>query len=166
MNTIMVLVMAFAQQEEALAKLTAEVPRLIKAADADGNGSISAAEFRAFASVVKMEGEVILNHLDPTVAQKKAAKDLKKYDKDADGKIGDEEKKLMEEEIRLKAIKDFDWDRDGKLSLREKTAMGWAEEGDAIYRHRKLDTDMNGELSAAEITAGLSTLAGIKVKKI
>ncbi len=161
---------AFAQeakspQEEALKKLAADLPRLMKAADADGNGTLNVAEFRAFAPEVVKAGETILNALDPSLAKKKADKDVKKYDQNADGKLDDEEKKVMDEEARLKSIKGFDWDRDGKLSEKEKTAMGWAAEGDLIYRHRKVDTDANGELSSAEIEAGLSSISGIKVKK-
>jgi Ca2+-binding EF-hand superfamily protein len=151
--------------EQALKKLAADLPALVQAADADGNGTLDAAEFRAFQPAVRKAGEAILNQLDPTLLQKKAARDLKKYDKDADGRLSDEERKAQDEDARLKAIKDFDWDRDGKLSEREKTAMDWAREGDLAYQHRKHDTDMNGELSKEEISAQLGSLAGIKVKK-
>jgi len=70
----------------------------------------------------------------------------------------------MDEEAHIKSIKDFDWGRDGKLSEKEMTAMGWGA-GDSACRHRKLDANANGELSAAEIEAALSSITGIKVKK-
>ncbi len=153
-------------QEEALKKVAAELPALIKAADANGSGTLNAAEFRAFLPALKRRGEAIVNELDPSIARKKADKDLKKYDKNVDGRLDDEEKKVMQEELRLKEIKDFDWDRDGKLSENEKTAMKWAEEGNQVYVHRKTDTDANGEVSADELTAALSSLTGIKVRKV
>jgi Ca2+-binding EF-hand superfamily protein len=152
-------------QETALAKLAAELPALIKAADADGNGTLNAVEFRAFAPALKKAGDAALSAADPSIAQKQAAKDLKKYDKSANGKLDDEEKKAQAEEARLKSIKDFDWDRDGKLDEKEKQAMGWATEGKLLYGFRKVDADMNGEATAAELEAALSPLSGIKVKK-
>ena len=152
-------------QEAALAKLAADLPALIKAADADGNGTLNAVEFRAFVAAIKKAGDAALEAADPSVAAKKAAKDLKKYDKNTDGKLDDDEKKARAEEERLKDIKDFDWDRDGKLDEKEKQAMGWAAEGKLLYTFRKHDTDMNGEATAAELGAALSSLSGIKIKK-
>jgi Ca2+-binding EF-hand superfamily protein len=162
---------AFAQdvkpspQEEALKRLSGELAALVKTADSDGNGTLNAAEFRAFVPALRKRGGEILNEIDPAIARKKADKDLKKYDKNVDGKLDDEEKKVMQEELRLKEIKDFDFDRDGKLSENEKTAMRWAEEGNLVYLHRKHDTDASGELTSAEIAAAVSSLTGIKVKK-
>lgn len=152
------------KEEVALGRLAAELPRLIKAADADGNGSLNAVEFRSFAPALKNAGNAVMGGIDPTIAEKKAAKDLKKYDKNADGKLDDDEKKAMQEEARLKEIKDFDWDRDGKLDEKEKSAMGWAAEGKLLYAFRKVDTDANGEASAAELGLAVSSLTGIKVK--
>ena len=157
---------ASSPQEAALKKVTADLASLIKAADADGNGTLSKAEFRAFAPAARKAGEAALNAADPSIAQKKSAKDAKKYDKNVDGKLDDEEKKAMDEALRLKEIKDFDWDGDGKLSEREKTAMGWAQEGNLDGLFRKIDTDVNGEAAQAELAAGLSTITGIKVKKV
>jgi Ca2+-binding EF-hand superfamily protein len=161
---------AFAQDgasppEAALAKLVGDLAKFLKAADADGNGTLNPVEFRAFVPAVRKAGEAILGELDPAIAQKKAAKDLKKYDKNADGALDDEEKKAMAEDRRLKEIKDFDWDGDGKLSEREQTAMQWAAEGRSLGSFRKIDTDANGELTAEELTAAISAVSGIKVKK-
>lgn len=153
-------------QEAALKKVTAELAPLIKAADADGNGTLSKTEFRAFGSAAQKAGAAALAAADPSIAQKKSAKTLKKYDKNADGKLDDDEKKALDEALRLKEIKDFDWDGDGKLSEHEKTAMGWAQEGRFDGLFRKVDADANGEASLAEISAGLSTITGIKVKKV
>lgn len=152
-------------QDGALAKLGAALPALIKAADADGNGTLSAVEFRAFAPALKKAGDAALNELDPSIAQKKEARDLKKYDKNGDAKLDDDEKKAMAEEARLKEIKDFDWDRDGKLDEKEKSAMGWAAEGKLLYTFRKVDGDANGEATAAELGLAVSSLTGIKPKK-
>jgi Ca2+-binding EF-hand superfamily protein len=152
-------------EEQALKKLTADLPQSIKAADADGNGALNAAEFKTYARAIRKSGEQALNGIDPTIAQKKAAKELKKYDANTDGKLDAEETKKRDEEARLKAIKDFDWDRNGQLSEREKTAMQWAEEGDLDYRFTKVDTNADGSASAEELTAALSYVTGIKVKK-
>lgn len=152
-------------EEQALKKLTADLSQSIKAADTDGNGALNAAEFKAFARAIKKSGEQVLNQLDPTIATKKAAKELKKYDVNADGKLDDAEKKKLSDDAQLKAIKDFDWDRNGLLSEREKTAMQWAEEGDLDYRFTKVDTSADGAASSEELTAALSSLTGIKVKK-
>lgn len=153
-------------QEAALKKLAADLPRQIKAADADGNGTISLAEFRVFAPGLQKSADAVMNELDPSIAEKKAAKDLKKYDTSADGKLDDAEKKAMDEALHLKSIKDFDWDRDGKLDDKEKQAMQWAGEGKQVYAFRKLDTDANGQVTQEEITVALSSLTGIKVKKV
>jgi Ca2+-binding EF-hand superfamily protein len=152
-------------QEEALKKLGADLAKHVKAADADGNGTLNLAEFRNFAPAILKTGAATLNEIDPSIAQKKAAKDLKKYDVSADGKLDDGEKKAMDEALRKKEIKDFDWDGDGKLDEREKQAMGWAAEGRQNGVFRKIDADANGELTVDELTAALSTLTGIKVKK-
>lgn len=152
-------------QEEALKRLTADLTKLIKAADADGNGTLSAVEFRAFSPAVRKAADALLDELDPAAAKKRADKDLKKYDTNGDGKLDEAEKKALDEAKRLKDIKAFDWDGDGKLNEREKTAMQWAEEGRLDGAFRKLDADANGQLSQEEITAGLASLAGIKIKK-
>lgn len=152
-------------QEEALKRLAADVPKHLKAADADGNGTLSLAEFRVFAPALQKAAEKMLNEIDPSLAQKKEAKTLKKYDASADGKLDDAEKKAMEEGLARKAIKEFDWDEDGKLDEREKQAQQWAAEGRQAAAFRKADTDANGQLSADEITASLAALTGIKVKK-
>lgn len=153
-------------QEEALKKVAADLPSLIKAADTDGNGTLNKAEFRAFVTAARKAGEAAVNAAEPSAAQKKAAKDLKKYDTNADGKLDDAEKKAMDEALRLKAIKAFDWDGDGTLNEREKTAMGWAEEGKLDGLFLKADADKNGEAAKDEIAAALAAITGIKVKKV
>ena len=152
-------------QQEALQRLSADLARQIKAADADGNGTLSLAEFRVFLPALQKAGETTLNELDPSIAQKKGAKNLKKYDASADGKLDDAEKKTMDEALFKKSIKDFDWDGDGKLDEKEKQAMQWAAEGRQAGSFRKVDADANGQLTAEEIAAGLSALTGIKIKK-
>ena len=152
-------------QEEALRRIAADVPKHLKAADADGNGTLSLAEFRVFAPGFQKAAESLLNEIDPTIAQKKEAKNLKKYDASADGKLDEGEKKAMDESLQKKSIKDFDWDGDGKLDEKEKQALQWAAEGRQTGAFRKADADGNGQLTADEITAALSALTGIKVKK-
>jgi Ca2+-binding EF-hand superfamily protein len=152
-------------QEEALRKLGADLAKHVKAADADGNGTLNLAEFRTFAPAILKAGEAVLNEIDPSIAQKKAAKDLKKYDANADGKLDDAEKKAMDEALLIKEAKDFDWDGDGKLDERERQAVQWAAEARPAGMFRKADADANGELTAEEIAAELSKLSGIKVKK-
>ena len=152
-------------QEEALRKIVADLAKHVKAADADGNGTLNLAEFRTFAPAIAKAGAATLHELDPAIAQKKAAKDLKKYDASADGTLDENERKAMDEALRRKEIKEFDWDGDGKLDEREKQAMQWAAEGRQTGVFRKIDLDANGELTAEEITAAISTLTGIKVKK-
>ena len=153
-------------QEEALKRVTADLAAMIKAADADGNGTLNKAEFRAFVPAARKAAEAVLNAVDPSIAQKKAAKDLKKYDANADGKLDDAEKKAMDEAARLKEIKAFDWDGDGKLNEKEKTALGWAQEGKLDGLFLKADADANGEATQAEIAAALCAITGIKVKKV
>src|SRR5688572_4260834 len=106
-------------QEEALKRLSADLARQIKAADADGNGTLSLAEFRVFLPALQKAGESTLNEIDPSIARKKEAKNLKKYDASADGTLDDAEKKAMDEALFKKSIKDFDWDDDGKLDEKE-----------------------------------------------
>jgi len=152
-------------QEEALKRLTADLPKHLKAADADGNGTLSLAEFRVFAPAFQKAADGLLNEIDPSIAQKKAAKSLKKYDVSADGKLDESEKKAMDEALYKKSIKDFDWDGDGKLDEKEKQALQWAGEGRQAGAFRQADADGNGQLTAEEITTALSALTGIKVKK-
>jgi Ca2+-binding EF-hand superfamily protein len=152
-------------QEEALKRLAADVPKHLKAADADGNGTLSLAEFRVFMPAFQKTADALLNEIDPTIAQKKAAKNLKKYDVSADGKLDEAEKKAMDEALTRKSIKEFDWDGDGKLDEKEKQAQQWAAEGRQAGAFRQADADGNGQLTADEITAALSALTGIKVKK-
>ena len=98
---------AASPQEEALKKLAAEVPALVKAADADADGALGLAEFRTFQAALKKSADSILNALDPSIARKKAEKDLKKHDANADGKLDDAELKAQADAKRLKDIKDF-----------------------------------------------------------
>lgn len=150
-------------KEKAVAKLAADLPSLIKAADADADGMLDRVEFRTLVPAVRKAGQETLGQLDPTIAEKKAAKSVKKYDKNKDGKLDDGERRTMTETRRLKAIRDFDWDGDGQLGEREKTAMEWAEEGRLDRLFRRVDADKNGKATRDEIAAALATTAGIKV---
>jgi len=152
-------------KEIALKKLTEGLEKLIKDADADGNGTIKRSEFTAFEIAAKKAADALLNEADPTLADKKAAKELKKYDTNGDGKMDDAEIKVRDQDAALKSIKDFDWDEDGKLSEREKTAMQWAEEGRVDGVFRRIDTDGKGELSAERLSAALGELTKLAKKK-
>ena len=165
---IALLLTALAQgspEEEAVKRLAADLPGLSKAADADGNGALNPAEFRAFAAALEKAGKAHLAAIDPSIPKKKAEKDLKKHDANADGKLDDAEKKAMEEAKRLKDIKDFDWDEDGQLSEKERTAMGWAAEGASLALFRKVDANADGALSNAELLAAIPAVSDIKIKK-
>ncbi len=148
--------------EEALKKVAADLERLFKAGDADGNGSLSPAEFRVFEAAVIAAADAALDALDPAGAQKRAAKDLKKYDANQDGKLDAAETKAMAESKRLK---DFDWDGDGLLGEKEKQASEWAAEGKSLKHFRKSDADANGGLSLAEARDGLAYISDLKMKK-
>lgn len=164
----MILMLALLQAsapEAAVQKLASEVPALLKAADKDGNGTLSNVEFREFAAAAEKSGKAILAGLDPSIAQKKAEKDLEKYDADKNKALDDKEKAAMAEAKRLKDIKNFDWDEDGKLSEREKTAMAWAAEGKLDGLFRQVDKNADGQLSAEEAVASLAAIADIKIKK-
>jgi len=150
---------------EALKRLTADLAARVKSADADGNGTLDAKEFRRFRPALKEAADRILGELDPSIARKKAEKDLKRFDANRDGALDATETKARAEAERLKDIEDFDWDGDGVLNEREKTAMGWAEEGKLDKRFRRADADGNGALTLEEARSALPDLAGIKVKK-
>jgi hypothetical protein len=152
-------------EEEALKRLTAELPAHVKAADADGNGALAPAEFRAFAEALEKAGKAILNELDPSKAKKKADKDLEKYDLNKDATLDEAEKKALAEAKRLKDIKDFDWDEDGKLGEKEAQAMAWAAEGKSLALFRKVDANADGALGQEELAKAVALAAGIKVKK-
>jgi len=48
---------------------------------------------------------------------------IQKFDKDGDGKLNEEERAAMREEMRKNREKAFDKDGDGKLSIEERKAM-------------------------------------------
>ena len=148
--------------EEAVKKVAADLERLFKAADADGNGALTPAEFRGFEAAVIAAADAALDALDPVGAQKRAAKDLKKHDANQDGKLDAAETKAIAEAKRLK---DFDWDDDGVLNEKEKQAAEWAAEGKSLKHFRKVDADANGGLSLAEARTGLAYLSDLKFKK-
>jgi hypothetical protein len=150
---------------EALKKLTERLPALIKEADTDGSGTIKRSEFTALEGALRKAADGFLNEIDPSIAKKKADKDLKKYDTSGDGTLDDDEKKAMAEDQRLRSIRDFDWDEDGQLGEREKTAMQWAEEGrvDGVFRRANTD-DKKDELSADEIGAAAGWIAKLAKK--
>ena len=83
---------------------------------------------------------------------------LKKFDKDGDGKLSDEERKAMRQEMKAvnekreaEMLKKFDTDGDGKLSDEEKKAR---REAMVIKRKElleKYDADNDGKLSPEEM---------------
>ncbi len=82
---------------------------------------------------------------------------LKKYDKDGDGKLSDEERKTMRDEMKAtreaEMLKKYDKDGDGKLSDEEKATM----QADLEAQHKalleKYDANKNGKLEPEEIKA-------------
>lgn len=78
---------------------------------------------------------------------------LKKFDKDGDGKLSEEERKAFQEERKAEALKKYDKDGDGKLSDEEKKAQ---QEDLAAKRKAltdKYDANKNGKLDPEEIKA-------------
>ncbi|MBT3201615.1 MAG: hypothetical protein HN350_17065 [Phycisphaerales bacterium] len=80
---------------------------------------------------------------------------MKKYDKDGDGKLSDEERNAMREEFRKRARERYDKNKDGKLSDEERKAMrrgqgGAWREATERWRLQHFDLDADGVLSEAE----------------
>lgn len=83
---------------------------------------------------------------------------LKKFDKDSDGKLSDDERKAMREEMKAmngkreaEMLKKFDTDGDGKLSDEEKIARREAMEARRKELLEKYDADKDGKLSPDEM---------------
>jgi Ca2+-binding EF-hand superfamily protein len=79
---------------------------------------------------------------------------LKKFDKDGDGKLSEEERAAMRAagpvrngELEKKMLEKFDTDKDGKLSDEEKAAAKAAREKEML---EKFDVDKDGKLSEEE----------------
>ncbi|MDD4869996.1 MAG: EF-hand domain-containing protein [Kiritimatiellae bacterium] len=84
---------------------------------------------------------------------------LKKFDKDGDGKLNDEEKaaakaamEAKKAEREKKMLAEFDKDGDGKLSDEEKAARDKKMEENKKKMLEKFDTDKDGKLSDEEKT--------------
>jgi len=80
---------------------------------------------------------------------------MKKYDKDGDGKLSDEERKAIGEGYRKRAIEKYDKNGDGKLSDEERKAMrrgrgGAWQAATERWRMQHFDLDADGVLSEAE----------------
>ncbi|RYD23304.1 MAG: hypothetical protein EOP88_04645 [Verrucomicrobiaceae bacterium] len=78
---------------------------------------------------------------------------LKKYDKDGDGKLSEDERKALQSDRKAeqeKILKKYDKDGDGKLSEEERKAL----RADAEAKHKalleKYDADKDGKLSESE----------------
>ena len=78
---------------------------------------------------------------------------LKKFDKDGDGKLSQDEVKAMHEARQAEILKKFDKDGDGKLSDDERDAMQAANEATRKALLAKYDADKNGKLSPEELKA-------------
>jgi len=84
---------------------------------------------------------------------------IKKYDKDGDGKLSDDEKKAMMEDMKAKReayektlIEKYDADKDGKLSPEERKTAMEAEHKRILAAY---DKDGDGKLSADEAKAAI-----------
>jgi len=71
---------------------------------------------------------------------------LKEFDKDGDGKLNDQERAAMREQMRKNREKEFDKNGDGKLDDAEKAAMDEARKA----REKEFDKDGDGKLSDEE----------------
>ncbi|MES2925049.1 MAG: hypothetical protein V4819_26065 [Verrucomicrobiota bacterium] len=76
---------------------------------------------------------------------------LKKFDKDGDGKLSQEEGKAAREAMQAERIKKYDKDGDGKLSDEERKTMQADNEAKRKALLEKYDADKNGKLDPAEI---------------
>ncbi|RYD41677.1 MAG: hypothetical protein EOP85_12320 [Verrucomicrobiaceae bacterium] len=91
---------------------------------------------------------------------------LKKYDKDGDGKLSDDEKAAAEkakaeamEKHKERKLAKWDSDKDGKLSDDEKKAMRQAKSESRKTILGKYDTNKDGMLDDAELEASASDSA-------
>ncbi len=71
---------------------------------------------------------------------------IQKFDKDGDGKLNEEERTAMREEMRKNREKAFDKNGDGKLDETERAAMQEARKA----REKAFDKDGDGKLSPEE----------------
>ena len=71
---------------------------------------------------------------------------IQKFDKDGDGKLNEEERAAMREEMRKNREKAFDKNGDGKLDDTERAAMQEARKA----REKAFDKDGDGKLSIEE----------------
>ncbi|MEO7100549.1 MAG: EF-hand domain-containing protein [Luteolibacter sp.] len=85
---------------------------------------------------------------------------LKKFDKDGDGKLSEEEFKAMQDERkaenekrRAEMLKKYDKDGDGKLSDEERATMKAEMEAKRAALLEKYDANKNGKLDPEEIKA-------------
>jgi len=150
--------------QKAIDKITKALPAFIKEADVDENGSLDKQEFSAFVPVLRKLADAIQKEVEPALEKKELDRQLKKYDKDGDGKLDDAEQKAMEEDQKQREIRKFDWDHDGKLGDNEKKALELAEEGKLAQLFLKVDTDGDGKVSKDEIVASLDALCQMKLK--
>ncbi|MDD4018242.1 MAG: hypothetical protein PHV28_09885 [Kiritimatiellae bacterium] len=74
------------------------------------------------------------------------AEALKMFDKDGDGKLNDEERTAMREQMRKNREKKFDTNGDGKLDEKERAAMQEARKAQV----KEFDKDGDGKLSDEE----------------
>jgi hypothetical protein len=76
---------------------------------------------------------------------------IKKFDKDGDGKLSDEEKAAAKAAWEKEMLEKYDKDKDGKLSDEEKEAMKAARKAEMEKRMlEKFDKDKDGKLSDEE----------------
>jgi EF hand len=78
---------------------------------------------------------------------------LKKYDKDADGKLSPEERKTMQDERKAEMLKKYDKDGDGKLSEEENKTMREDQQAKRKALLEKYDANKNGKLDPEETKA-------------
>jgi len=93
---------------------------------------------------------------------------VKKYDKDGDGKLSDEERKGMRDEMQAErkkrqeeVLKKFDKDGDGTLNDEEKAAAAADAEAKRKEFLEKYDTDKDGKMSREEMQAARAAGAEI-----
>ena len=109
----------------------------------------------ATAEPPKGEGKKGARGAGPRPVPQPSAEMIKKYDKDGDGKLSQEERKAAMEGRRAEMMKKYDKDGDGKLSQEERKASMADRRAEMM---KKFDKDGDGKLSEEERAAARKSM--------
>ena len=111
----------------------------------------------AIASAEPPKGEEKKGARGPRPVPQPSAEMMKKYDKDGDGKLSQEERKAAMAGRRAEMMKKYDKDGDGKLSQEERKAAMDARKAEHLQKH---DKDGDGKLSDEEKAEARKSMGG------